>query len=224
MDEKVVKLKNDLKNRGIKGLALDIDETLSDSNTHWFEHMFKFHKPENFTVDEIIEKYQIIEHVPEPKWQTEEAYEYLNQALHSNKFNEEIPLITDADSIVRKLNKEIPIVAYITARPETIITGTKKWLHKHKFPEAEVVTQSSEVKASKDHFILRNSWKSLVLDYLYPEVMGIVDDNVGLAYELKKIGYKGTQYLYGTNTDEFKGYKNVIVCPTWQDVLKAIVR
>ena len=57
MDQKILKLKNTLQERGIQGLALDIDDTLSETNTHWFQHMFEFQMPENFTKKEMFLKY-----------------------------------------------------------------------------------------------------------------------------------------------------------------------
>lgn len=221
MEEKVIKLKKELKRRGVRGLALDIDETLSYTNTHWFEYMINFYQPETLTKEEIIAKYQFVEEVPD--WQTEEARKYMEETLHSNDFNETIPLIENADKAVRDINKIIPIVAYITARPATVIEGTLKWFEKHNFPKAELITRPSKISL-EDFNANKNRWKARVLEFLYPEVMGIVDDNKILANELEAIKYKGKLYLYGGEGKEFKNHDNLIVCPTWQDVLKAIVK
>lgn len=219
LTDKVTKLKDDLKTQGRKGLALDIDETLSDTNTHWVEHMFQFHVPENMTKEDVIGKYKFVEKVPE--WQTQEAYELIQKMLHSNEFNENIPLIHGADRTVKEINKLIPIVAYITARPETVVDGTKKWLKKHGFPEAELVTRTGDI--NMDSFNKKkNEWKAGVLKILYPEIIGIVDDNSLLANELEKVNYEGTLYLYGSQSVAFEHKKGVVVCPVWPDVLDAI--
>jgi len=219
MPEKISNLKRKLKDRGISGLALDIDETLSDTTPHWFDHMINFHKPEGFSREEIIKKYKFLEDVPE--WQTEEAYKYMEQTLHSNEFNENIPLIEDAHKTVQEINKIIPIVAYITARPATVYGGTLKWLRKHNFPEAELITRPPEVSL-EDFNLNKNKWKARVLEDLFPEILGIVDDNSILAHQLEALNYQGTLYLYGRQDEEFKNNEYLVVCPTWQDVLRSV--
>jgi 5'(3')-deoxyribonucleotidase len=219
MEEKILKLKTELKNSGISGLALDIDETLSDTNPHWFEHMINFHRPEKLSKEELIQKYRFVEEVPE--WQTDEASKYIEQTLHSNEFNETIPLIENADKAVQEINKIIPIVVYITARPATVIEGTLRWLKKHNFPEARLITRPENINL-KDFNLNKNRWKAGVLNTLFPEVVGVVDDNFVLAHQLETINYHGTLYLYGREDNQFKNHKNVIVCPTWNSVLDNI--
>ena len=220
MNQKISELKNKLKEQGIKGLALDIDETLSDTNPHWFEHMINFHRPEGMSNEEIIEKYRFVEEVP--GWRTEEADKYIQEALHSNDFNESIPLIEGADKAVQELNKLVPIVAYVTARPTTVIEGTLRWLKKHNFPDAELITRPQDDKGLEDFNTNKNRWKAGVLNTLYPEVLGIVDDNPVLAHELEALDYKGRLYIYGKEGGEFINHEHILVCPTWKDVLEAV--
>lgn len=219
MNEKILKLKSELKNRGIVGLALDIDETLSHTNHHWWEHMINFHKPEELSKEEMIEKYKFIDEVPE--WQTEEANKFKEQTLHSNEFNETVPLIHDANKIVQEINKIIPIVAYITARPITVVDGTLKWLKKHNFPEAELITRPKDISL-EDFNLNKNKWKAEVLNTLFPEVIGIVDDNSVLIHQLEALNYPGMLYFYGEETNQFKDDEHVIICPTWNNVLDKI--
>ena len=118
MDDKIKKLKREYKEKGLEGLALDIDETLSDSNIHWFEHMCKFNTPEGETPESMMEKFRFVEEVKE--WQTKEAIEKAESFIHSHEFNESIPLIENSNSIVQKINNKIHISAYITARPKSV--------------------------------------------------------------------------------------------------------
>jgi len=221
MEDSVQQLKEKLQRENLRGLALDIDETLSNSNMHWFKHMFEFLLPEGKTKEEIIKNYKYVENVPE--WNTTEAFEHMDKIIHSNEFNETIPLIENANHIVNKIHQHVPVVAYITARPASVMSGTEKWLKKHGFPEADIIMRPLETKSSKTDLVDRNIWKAKILHDLYPEVLGIVDDNIGLASELKNIKYKGTLYMYGMENKEFAGEENIIVCPTWQSVLDAIV-
>ena len=216
----IQKLKNKLKSENIKGIALDIDETLSDTNNHWFDHMFLFQPLAGLNKEEVTKRYKFIEHVP--GWDNDRARIHMSKLMNSNDFNETIPLIEDANHIVNKIDKIIPIVAYITARPATVLSGTKKWLEKHGFPHANLITRPSEVEVSKEDLLRRNRWKAEILVSLYPEVIGIIDDNIGLAHQLTELNYQGIQYLYGGETKEFSDNKNVVVCPTWQDVLESL--
>jgi len=218
----IQKLKNELKSGNIRGLALDIDETLSDTNNHWFDSMLKFHPIDGLNKDKTIKKYKFIENVP--GWDNEEAFAHMSTLMHSNDFNETIPLIEDANHTVNKINKVVPIVAYITARPETVISSTQKWLDKHSFPPADLITRPARVNVSKEGALHKNQWKAEILVSLYPEIIGIIDDNHELARQLIKLNYQGIHYLYGEETGEFSDNKNIIICPTWQDILRAVVK
>jgi hypothetical protein len=216
----ITEFKEKLSQENIRGLALDIDETLSDSNTHWFEHMYKFHAPDGFaSAEDVVRKFRFVENVPQ--WQTKDAIRYVEDTINSNEFNEAIPLLTGADKSVRDINKIIPIVAYITARPDSVREGTKRWLDKHNFPEAELITRPG-VFDLKDFNLQKNVWKAGVLRDLYPEVLGIVDDNPLLVHELQKLEYEGFLYLYGGEAEEFTNQKNIFVCRTWPDVIRCI--
>lgn len=211
-----------MQSRGARGLALDIDETLADSNSHWFDHMIAFHPLEGVHKKEIVERYKFMEHVP--GWDNQEAIDRMTGLMHSNEFNETVPLIEDAYHVVNTIQQSIPIAAYITARPATIRTGTEKWLLKNGFPKAPLIMRPTTTEVSKPDGLYRNSWKANILQFLYPEVLGIVDDNLGLAHELVELKYPGTLYLYGPQTEAFTETENVILCPTWKSVLPAVLR
>jgi 5'(3')-deoxyribonucleotidase len=218
--EEVKKLKAELESKNVHGLALDIDETLADTNVHWFDHLFEFQPLEGLNKKETVEQYKFIEHVP--GWGNEEALAYMGELMHSNDFNESIPLIEDANHVVNKISKFIPVVAYITARPSAVKPATVRWLQKHGFPPADLIMRPEEVAVSKEDLLRRNKWKAQILVDLYPQVVGIIDDNLGLAHQLTELEYQGTLYLYGKETNEFEDSKHVVVCPTWQSVLKNI--
>jgi hypothetical protein len=76
---------------------------------------------------------------------------------------------------VDKVTKIVPVLAYITARPRTILNGTMVWLKKYNFPKATIITRVRKVSREDP-----NKWKARVLEFLYPEIQGIVDDNPDL--------------------------------------------
>lgn len=145
MPTDIVNLHQQLQSENIKGLALDIDETLSWTLYHWISEMQKhFGNPENLTIKQLIAKYRYTQNVP--YWQTEEALQWMESNRHSDELQERLPLIEGADQAVQRINHIIPIVAYITTRPNTVITGTKQWLDKHNFPEAPIITRPPYVE------------------------------------------------------------------------------
>jgi len=199
-----------------QGLALDIDETLSRTNVFWIESMSKlFGNPENLTPIELSKKYRYTQNVP--YWQTPEANVWMEEARNSNDFQEHIPLIENAHNIVQKVNQIIPIAAYITARPEVVRPGTELWLKKHGFPEVRLIMRPDSISSAES-----TQWKAGVLEEMYPEVMGIVDDYPSLVDNLS-VDYKGVVFLYDTE-NHTNSSKNIIPCPTWDDVYDEVLK
>ncbi len=199
----------------LQGLALDIDETLSKTNIFWIESLSElFGNPENLTPKELAAKYRYTQNVP--YWQSQEALDWMESARNSNNFQEQIPLIEDAHHTVQKINTIIPIIAYLTARPISVADGTQRWLDRHGFPKAQLITRPNEVPSSDG-----NLWKAKVLQDMYPDVIGIVDDNSLLVDNLSS-DYKGVVFLYDNIQHQRKDIK-VIPCEHWDDVYTAVL-
>lgn len=197
-----------------QGLAIDIDETLSATTVYWTQQLqVQFGNPESLTVEEIITKYQFVERVP--YWQNEEASALMEEWTNSNDFQGTIPLIEGADKWLRKVAKIIPIAAYITMRPQSILEGTERWLKKHGFPEAPVMIRPDEVSWEVAH-----EWKAEIVSSLYPSVVGLVDDRAAIV-EAFASDYKGTIFLYGHSVSPRTDI-DVIPCRTWEDVYTAV--
>jgi hypothetical protein len=201
------------------GIALDIDDTLSDTLHHYIGRLLeKFGSPEKMTVDEIIAKYTFTARVP--FWQTSEIKEWLEQSSISNKDQEALPVLDNAVEVVKKINNVVPVRMYITSRPSLVVEGTTRWLASKGFPDAEVITRSHSQQK-----IDGNAWKAEILKARFPSIIGIVDDNPEIINALGD-DYQGTIYLFGPHADEYiKKYgqkNNVHSCPTWDDVLAAI--
>jgi hypothetical protein len=208
--ETAEQFKRDLQKRGKSGLLLDIDETLSWTLGHWVAVMQeKFGNPENLSVKELIAKYRYTEHVP--YWQTPEAKAWIREAVDNNELQKQLPLIENANHIVEKVSKIIPIVGYLTLRPPTVMDGTRAWLQRHNFPDEPLLLRPEHIPHGDGY-----EWKAHVLVHLYPEVMGIVDDNARMLQFLPD-EYKGAIYLYDTESFEETNL-NVIPCKTWDDV------
>ncbi len=214
MQSDIEALKLQLVEKNIKGIALDIDETLSWTIGWWVQNMQElFGNPENLSIAELIKKYRYTQNVP--YWQTDEALKWMEEHRSSNAVQEQLPLIPDVHQYVLKIGKIVPVIAYITVRPESVIQGTKNWLTKHNFPEAPVIARPKSV----DH-TAGNEWKAEVLSYLYPNILGIVDDNPGLIQHLAE-SYKGTVFVY-ENDPPLRERLDIVHCRDWQSVVEAV--
>jgi len=195
-----------------KGVALDIDETLSWTLGSWMKELQSlFGNPENLSIPDLIAKYRYSQNVP--YWQTPEALEWMESKRNDNDFQTEIGLMPGALEGVLELNKIIPIKAYLTIRPEGVCDGTQKWLKKHGFPDAEIIARPNHIPHTDG-----NEWKAVKLLKLYPEIAGIVDDNAGLIKFLPK-DYKGYIFLYTHKNVPTDSPPSVYACPDWKSVV-----
>lgn len=208
-------IKQDLKKNNTQGLALDIDETLSWTVGFWVEQLQReIGNPENLSIQEMVIKYKYVQNVP--YWNTSKATNLINDYMHSNDIQEILPLIENSNSAIQKINKKTPISLYITARPESVLEGTRKWLKKHNFPDVPIIARPKNIA-----FEISKEWKAKTLEKLYPEIIGIIDDNPGFVSALS-VTYKGTVYLYD-NIEHPRTDIHIVPCKTWNDVLKKII-
>lgn len=215
MHQFIVALKAKLKQQNLKGLALDIDDTLAQAGDQWILGVQKmFGNPENLTVEEVKRKYRYSYNAP--YWSGKKVSDWEKSTRHSHTWHLELPLIKNANHVVEKIHQVIPIVTYLTARPKSILAATKIWLKKYNFPEAEVIYRPRNVKLP-----VSLAWKAEVLEYLYPEVSGMVDDHPQLAKDLSK-NYKGALYLYDYHDQAPRGDIKIIPCRNWQEVLAKV--
>jgi hypothetical protein len=213
-NKEVIALKKKLKKNKIKGLAVDVDDTLSLTFECLVDELSKkMGNSENLPKEEMFLKYRSTWNVPD--WRNEKAEEIVHKIITSDELQKDLPLIENANNLVLKVNKVIPVVAYITARPNKIRNGTEFWLKKYGFVKACLIMKFKNKKRG-----MSNRWKAGVLKYLYPEVQGIVDDNLGLINALGK-GYKGRVFLY-KGSDCKRKYNYVVLCKDWDDVLDKV--
>lgn len=213
--EDILRLIEDLKAKGITGLALDIDETLSHTNHLWFSlTLERFGNPENLTPKEMSQKYLHVEKVPYWK-EKEDLRSWHFEAVRSEFLHENSEPIADALETIKKINEEIPIVAYITARFEMLRGATLRWLEKHNFPELPLIMKPDSVT------LPGNEWKAGVLHEIYPHIFGIVDDNPGLSTYIAD-HYEGYVFVFGRAEHE-DGRENIIACEDWKKVHEKVM-
>lgn len=214
MPIQVNKLKEYLVKNNIKGLALDIDDTLSQTLKLWCPTLFeKFGNPENISPEELVRKYKSTFNVP--YWQSEEITTWILEHVNSDEAYAEAECLENALQSVLELHKHLPVVAYISTRPECVIGCSKKWLDTFGFPDAPLIHRPESVDIKTG-----SAWKANILEYLTPHVVGIVDDNPGL---VKYLGsdYQGKIFLIGLNEYEPTACQSY-PCGDWNFVLKKI--
>ena len=198
----------------LRGIALDIDETLCSTNVFWFTTMQElFGNPENISPEIMAAKYHLAQNVP--YWQgREDVDEWMKEQRKNNELQTKLPVIQDAKENVDLIKCHFPILAYLTVRPQCVLEGTQRWLLENDFPRAPVVGKPDSVP-----FENGNAWKANLLMKLYPSIFAIVDDNPSVMRNLD-VNYEGKLLLYSHSQDIVEDSKRdiVIACPTWLDV------
>ncbi len=67
------------------------------------------------------------------------------QQRNSPEANDGLPLVPGARDGVDSLQRVVPIVAYLTVRPENVSANTIRWLTECGFPPAPVVSKPMDV-------------------------------------------------------------------------------
>lgn len=187
-------------------LAVDIDETLAQTNLLWARHQLEtYGNPEMLGAEDIIKKYLFVKNVP--YWQCEEAHKWVEDQIQSSEAKLEIPVIEESILVMQR----IPVACYLTNRPESTLGSTRKWLKKYGFPEREIVSSMKGLEG-----------KAQKLADMFPAVSGIIDDNIDLLQYTEQ-HYKGKIFLYSHSTYGNSGL-DTICCPTWSDVEREVQR
>jgi len=86
MNSEIVAFKEQLKDKGTKGLVIDLDETLSNTIHYWALELAKsFGNPQNLSTEEIIKR---IYAQDVPFWKLEELQKWMILALKSEEMTE----------------------------------------------------------------------------------------------------------------------------------------
>ena len=119
---------------------------------------------------------------------------------------------------VAQILQRKPIVCYFTGRSSSTKRATYDWIRENGFPESEIFFQPDTVELSKMGFGSGNEWRAKLLEFLFPYIESIVDDNEELLDYIR--GYQGTIYLLGKSGQSQR--PNVFHCPDWSSVVEEI--
>ena len=214
-------LKEVLIKSGASGICLDIDDTIAATNLFFArKYCSLFGNPENLSPEEIIAKYRYVTDVP--YWQDPIKQNMIEEDFHLGEHVHLYPPISKAKEAVLKIDRTISIAFYLTGRPYRFYNQTCVWLDRHEFPQRRILMEPERGLLEKLNVIDGNEWKARLLELLFPEIVGTIDDNLGIA-ELISSDYKGLIFLY-SHTGNYPSRPNVIHCPTWENTEMEINR
>ncbi len=155
----------------MEGLIVDIDDTLCDTTKYWIAIFQQcFGNPEGLTPEQMFIKYHYVQNVP--YWQSNDVSSTIYRYTNSNSFQHQLPLIANANHFLKEISAKLPIICYLTKRPESVRAGTEFWLNKFSFPSAEICFRPPSVTFEKG-----NHWKTDYIKQLEDKVIGIIDDD-----------------------------------------------
>jgi 5'(3')-deoxyribonucleotidase len=195
-----------------EGWACDIDNTIAATAPGLFERLDarypRLPEDRDLSLIGLIKKYGYTVNIPQ--WNTPDARAWQEEVLKDPEFYGTLPSIEGAADVLARFRERMPFTTFITARPETTVEATERWLG-DRFPRLPIIAKPSRLDVSKN-----NEWKARVLEALYPRVKGIIDDDPRLVRELSP-DYRGVIILYGQEEvphDHVEAY----ACLTWKDV------
>ena len=207
-------LKEVLVKSDTNGICLDIDDTIAATNV-FFARKYNslFGNPESLSPEEIIAKYRYVTDVP--YWQDPIKKNMMEEGFQLGEHIHFSPPISEAREAVLEIDKTIPIALYLTGRPCRFYNPTCAWLDQHEFPQRGIIMKPERNLLEKLKVVEENEWKARLLEFLFPEIVGTIDDNPGIARVISS-DYKGLIFLYSHN-GSYPKRSNVIHCPTWKD-------
>jgi len=213
--------KESLQRSSDRGICVDIDDTLSATN-HYFAQRYcaLFGSPDGQSLEETIEKYRYVENVP--FWCNVIGRENIIKNFQSDEHLYNCPPISKARDILTQINLILPVKFYITGRPQRFYEVTSRWLKKENFPKRHIVMGLEKNLLDEMELSGSNEWKAKLLEFLYPEIIGIVEDNSEILNFLS-FGYKGIIFLH-SHKDLSVHHPSAVACKDWEDVRKEIER
>ena len=191
------------------GIALDIDDTLADTNLYWARQLLaRFGAPDQYTAEHIISEYRYCRSVP--FWGEKEKI-FADKIKMSRRRILELPLVPHANEFVKAIAKRVPVVVYITSRSSKLADDTYSWLIKQGFPAAQVIAFPPNPGTLSEY-----QWKARVIEYLYPKVWGFVEDNVDVLLSLSP-NYQGAFFLFANDKPEHAPIP-FFLCENWKKI------
>jgi len=192
-------LKRKLELTGTSGLAVDLDDTIFATAKKFHQTLSEqFPPPEEITAEKLRKNYALNgtvlywENIPA-------AMELISTLVDCNEFHQNIEKLPYALEGMNRLVAADKIACYATARIKSLEDLTRTELNSASFPEKPLITRPNKID-----FSCGSKWKAAILQYLYPHVNGIIEDNIRTVRILEESGYKGHIFLIGLNESDYQ--------------------
>ncbi len=200
------------------GICCDVDDTISGTNLYWAQFALEnFGNPESISAQELVKRYRYVRNVP---YFGADVTKWVEEHIQSNSAKLDLPVIPRAVESLEQICRDVPLKAYLSGRPEKVLSGTSEWLKLNRFPESKIILQPSDSLLSSWGVQGGTEWKARLLDFLYPHINTVIDDDETIP-EFLKGDFQGRVYLFSHNDSRFKDPR-VICCADWEAVLQQI--
>ncbi|MBI2176493.1 hypothetical protein HYU40_04090 [Candidatus Woesearchaeota archaeon] len=204
----------------LRGVGVDVDDTISATNLHWARQLIGvFGNPEGLRPEEIILKYGYVRKVP--YWPKDDIERFVQECFAKKEPLLDYPVLDGALDGICAVKEVVPIAMYVSTRPDLVTGVTKLWLKRNAFPDAEVVCSPRTELLQSANIRDAGQWKAMLLEYLYPSVVGIIDDSEDIIRQLLP-SYKGSVFFLSKQPLQSTSGLELYNCPTWHDIPSAI--
>ena len=188
-------VKSHLEQTNTQGLAIDIDDVLSQTTRSYHEVFEREFGPTQTTVEQARTHYAF--HGGVLGWPREQTIKRTQELMRDPDFHYAIPLINRAQEAITHLHKKGKIACYHTARYETLTQATLQWLNNHNFPKYPLIIRPDDDRNGTE-------WKAHAYHHLFPHVTGCIDNDARIAKRLEQLNYQGEYHLFGLTEQQYQ--------------------
>ena len=150
-------------------IALDIDDTLSLTKEYLITFLANnYNISTNLDPQSFLKRYKNPE--DHPNWQSHNIQSTIAHTYNDPAFLNKIPPRLIAQKYLTKFGTSIKISCYISSRLDCHTSLTKKWLMRHRFPNASVILRQPHIK--------KHDWKLTSLAQQHLQTHYLIDDHL----------------------------------------------
>lgn len=200
------------------GIALDIDDVLSNTTIFWIECMIqRYGSPEWLSAKQLRDKYFYLQNIPYTSRKWQEVNDLIDFWLMDEIFQMRLKVVSWAVQTIKFLQHSwVEFSGYLSNRPQKVLNATKLRLDNHWFPSLPIILRPKDTPKQNG-----NHRKAKILQD-NPQITGIIDDNPGLIPALSE-SYKSSVYLFETKNYQNPHSLEVIECKDRSEVQKNIL-
>ncbi len=217
LGKSVRRIKEDLQAQGTGRLACDIDDTIAKTSDAYHDLLSRqFPPPEALTKDSLRKHYALTGRILH--WgDIPEANAFAYEFIDDPHFHAQMDPLDGAIAGTQELWLQQRLACYLTVRSEAMRSETECWFSRYDLPTLPLAMRDAAHSASNAQ------WKAAALEYLFPEVQGIIDNDARIARLLEEQGYRGKVFLLGLNEHEYAPSNIVTPIEDWAELTRVIL-